>query len=296
MTVLSENWKIEKDHYIRKIRKKYYRFRLKRLMPCDLIYDKDMLEKTLQTKELIIQPRYGGLGDHLQYSSLPELLRKQKGIKTLISNKSVYRNNGIRDFVWGNNPYIKFTGRKGWYINNPVEINFDTWDEYVQKLFELEGDGNPKIYYEPGSIAGIKGKTVVDFSFGPSGIANGYCERDFQSKLVGFIRDNIGDFVLVSYKQSVFSKELEEKILRELKPSCYCAGFIEELANVLYSAKERYLFYSGAASLSAALGLPSEVICNKRAEPHFKYKVNTYISLMKENCPYELSPKSYDPS
>lgn len=53
----------------------------------------------------IIYIDWGGLGDHLQFSTLPENFHKQ-GHKTYISNFSKYRRSDIKELVWGSNPYI----------------------------------------------------------------------------------------------------------------------------------------------------------------------------------------------
>jgi hypothetical protein len=246
------------------------------------IPDADILEKAEKEKQLVIQMVDGGLGDHLMYSSLPELLQTQKGIKTFISNKSIYRSKAIRDFVWGLNPYIEFTSENGWFLHQPLKHNFLTFDEYFQKLFNLKGDGSPKVYYNPRIIERLKGKTIVDVSFGPSGKVNRYYERDFHIRFIEYLKSNVNDFILITHRHSKTKNPLEKLVKKTFKPSCYSIFTIEELADVLYSAGKRFLMYSGTASLSAALGLPSIVLCNKKAVTNFQYKINKYIDLIED--------------
>jgi len=57
------------------------------------------------SKKIIISQPWGGLGDNLQYSTLPELFSK-KGYDVYISNNNKVRNNEIFDLIWKMNPYI----------------------------------------------------------------------------------------------------------------------------------------------------------------------------------------------
>ncbi len=281
MPILSEDYKMRPKHsWYSKLIRKYYKIRVNMTKPHSPVPDADILEKAEKEKQLVIQIPFGGLGDHLVYSSLPELLWTQKGIKTFISNKSIYRSKAIRDFVWGLNPYIEFTSNNGWFIHQPINYNFLTLDKYLQKLFNLQGNGCPKVYYKPHLIEQIKGKDVVDPSFGTSGKANGYYEKDFHKRFIEYLKSNVNEFILIAHRHSKTKNPLEELIERTFNPNCYSIFTIEELVDVLYSAGKRYLMYSGSASLSAATGLSSIVLCNRKAVPNFQYKNNNYISLI----------------
>ena len=282
MPILSEQYKMRPRHnWFSKIIRKYYKIRVNLTKPKNPIPDNKILEKVERDKQLIIQVPFGGLGDHLTYSSLPELLWKQKGIKTLISNESIFRSKAIRDFVWVLNPYIDFTDKKGWFIHRPLVHEYSTLDEYFQNLLDLQGNGHPKIYYEPRIIEMIKGKTIIDPSFGPSGKANGYYEADFLKKFIDYLKNNIDEFVLVIHKHDKMKNKLEEQIKKMFNVTYYEVKTIENLADVLYSAEKRYLLYSGTSSLSAAMNLPSIVLCNRKAVPTFQYKTNNYVDLMR---------------
>jgi len=284
MPIISENWKMRPKHnWYSKIIRKYYKIRVSLTKSHNPIHDSDILEKAEQEKQLVIQIPFGGLGDHIAYSSLPELLWEQKGIKTFISDKSIFRSEPIRDFVWKLNPYIEFTGQKGWFIYKPLLLknNFLTIDKYLQNLFGLRGDGCPKVYYKPNPICELKGKTIVDPSFGPTGKANGYYEPDFHKRFTAFVENNIGDFILIAHKETHIKNPLETEITRLLKPQCYEIGTLEELADALFSAKSRYLLHSGAASLSVALNLQSNILNYLKPSSYtsYKYTVNNYINL-----------------
>ncbi|KPL22265.1 MAG: hypothetical protein AMJ75_08390 [Phycisphaerae bacterium SM1_79] len=268
-----------KHSWYSKLVRKCHKIRVNLTKPLHPILDSEIGEKVEEEKRLVIQVPFGGLGDHLMYSSLPELLWKQKGIKTFISDKSIFRSRAIRDFVWGLNPYVTFTDEKGWWMYKPLDDFAATFDEYLQRLFHLDGQGGPKVYYEPRIVEDVRGKNVIDPSFGPSGRANGYYEAEFRKRLIKYIESSGEDFILVRHSETSIKGDLERCIERTFRPICYDVGTIEELADVLFSAKQRYLLFSGAASLSAAMGLRSIVVCYWKAVPKFQYAVNTYIEL-----------------
>lgn len=252
------------------------------IMPFNPILDSEITEKVEKEKRLMIQVACGGLGDHLIYSSLPELLWEQRGIKTFVSNKSILRSKAICDFVWRLNPYVTFTDEKGWFTYKAVENNFPTVDGYLQHLFNLHGDGFPKVYYQPSLIEQIEGKTIVDPSCGAAGKANGYFDTDFYRRFIEYLKSHVGEFVLITHLHSGTKNDLQELIRKEFKPECYSVSTIEEFSDVLYSAKERYLLHSGGASLAAALRLESNILNYIKPSTYdsFKYYVNNYIDLI----------------
>ena len=56
--------------------------------------------------DVFLKAFHGGLGDSLQFSTLPEEFAKQKGRKTYIVPDAPFRNQEIYDLVWGKNPYV----------------------------------------------------------------------------------------------------------------------------------------------------------------------------------------------
>jgi len=283
MPVISEHWKMRPKHnWYSKLIRKYYKLRVGLTKPRNPIPDSHIFEKAEKERRLVIQVPFGGLGDHLAYSSLPELLWNQKGINAFISNKSVYRSKAIRDFVWGLNPYVTFTNEKGWFIYKPSEHACSTIDEYLQKLFKLKGDGCPKVYYKPNLIEQLREKTIVDPSCGAAGKANGYFEPDFYRRLIEYLRSNIRDFVLITHQHTGTKNQIEKLIKTELNPDCYNVTTIEGLADALFSANNRYLLHSGAASLTVSLNLQSNILNYIKPSTYnsFKYRINNYIDLM----------------
>lgn len=113
--------------------------------------------------KIIIEQPWGGLGDNLQFSSLPEV-GKQLGIEVWISNRNKYRNNEIKELVWDRNPYIAgFTDEPGninlkSYINSTGNI-ISNWEKI---LFGIVYNHKPKIYYNPNYFNELSNFILID--------------------------------------------------------------------------------------------------------------------------------------
>ena len=65
---------------------------------------------------------HGGLGDALQFSTLPEEFSKQQGRRTYILEDAPFRNSGIYDLVWGQNPFVLGKRKGKWSAGDLPEI------------------------------------------------------------------------------------------------------------------------------------------------------------------------------
>ena len=117
--------------------------------------------------DVILSAYHGGLGDHLQFSTLPEEFLKQQGRETYIWSQAPFRNPEVFDFVWGTNPYIKGIKDGQWNAGDTPEIPFSNvsgtnimnWE----KLHGLEPKNRlPKIYHTPEKIEGYSDVFLVD--------------------------------------------------------------------------------------------------------------------------------------
>ena len=72
--------------------------------------------------DVLIKAYHGGLGDCLQFSTLPEQFSKQQGRNTYVLDESNFRNKEIYDLVWGCNPYIKGVKSGHWNAGDIPEI------------------------------------------------------------------------------------------------------------------------------------------------------------------------------
>jgi hypothetical protein len=114
----------------------------------------------MEIPKLIIGTEYIGLGDHLQFSTIPELAR-EFGVQAYVSTQNVYRNPEIKKLVWDLNPFIKWTDEApniGPY--SPAVRNIIA--DWEIKLFNVQRNRIPKIYYTPKFAKYAAGKIVID--------------------------------------------------------------------------------------------------------------------------------------
>jgi hypothetical protein len=118
-------------------------------------------------KKILWQP-WGGLGDNLQFSTLPEKF-SQLGYEVYISNKNAYRNSEIIDLVWKLNPYVKGISNEQFNIGDTStyrRIHSGKSIIYNQEACHgIEPENEiPKIYYKPKKINEFKDVVFVDLS------------------------------------------------------------------------------------------------------------------------------------
>jgi hypothetical protein len=135
---------------------------------------------------------WGGLGDNLAFSTLPELFA-DTDVDVYLSSKCMVRNNGITDLVWKPNPYLKgvidpaeFTmsmaNEKGLVLAHGFEFDFDEqyktgwngtiinkWEEIASTIMLQKPmrsvSGLPAVYYKACESSKVDGDYIVlDFS------------------------------------------------------------------------------------------------------------------------------------
>jgi len=116
--------------------------------------------------KVLYQP-WGGLGDNLQYSTLPRRFA-ELGIDFFISNKNTYRNREIYELVWGLNPYVKGISSENF---NSGDITFNIVDTNKSIIYNQEYSHGlepineiPEIYYKPNYIDIVKDIILVDWN------------------------------------------------------------------------------------------------------------------------------------
>ena len=81
--------------------------------------------------DVYLKAWHGGLGDALQFSTLPEEFGKQQGRKTYIVADAPFRNEGIYDLVWDKNPYV--LGKK---FGNGMQVTYQVF--LIEKMVFLK--------------------------------------------------------------------------------------------------------------------------------------------------------------
>jgi len=120
--------------------------------------------------DVILGAWHGGLGDQLQFSTLPEEFYKQQGRETYLMDGATFRNKEIYDLVWGCNPYVK--GVKEGERNagdlpemDVSECKTGNWISNWELLHGLTPTNiRPKIYYQPKKMEEFYGSILVDLS------------------------------------------------------------------------------------------------------------------------------------
>ena len=114
---------------------------------------------------------HGGLGDSLQFSTLPEQFYKQQGRETFVADGCTFRNEEIYDLVWGCNPYVRGVQegpRNAGDIPEITVTNPNGYESCITNWEYLHGltpvSKYPKIYYEPKKLPGMEEIILVDLS------------------------------------------------------------------------------------------------------------------------------------
>lgn len=204
-------------------------------------------------KVFLGQP-WGGLGDNLQFSTLPRLYA-ERGDEFYLSSDNAYRNDEIYEFCWGNNPYVKGIAdvppNIGACMPWPPEKTIDNIISVSEFRHGFTPVGRyPEIYYTPKLLSEYQDKTIVDLSAHTllqNGVASYYDVEKLFSKIRNLIPD---DAILVTFKHSSiysFSGDFAFES-NQIK-----IDTIYQYADIIHSAKEYYCLYSGSNALSAAI-------------------------------------------
>lgn len=250
------------------------------------IFWRNRMRKLREKREpFVLQADYGGLGDHLAFSGLPELLEKKWGVKFQLSLSSPFRNEEIKNIVWGNNPYVKFVDKPGMSLSCPRIDKYKNYNDAFADVFGADKETkNIKIYYAPKKVSIDENDILCDLTFGPAGEHNGYTDKIFIESVVNYLRKNFSEkrLVVLLPKAGYVDMSIVNAVKKsDLKYRLQPVENIHHLADLLFSYQTRILLYSGAASLAAALDLPAIVLCNKLANPYFQYSFNEYVGLVK---------------
>ena len=209
--------------------------------------------------DVYLKAWHGGLGDALQFSTLPEEFSKQQKRKTYIVADAPFRNEGIYDLVWEKNPFVHGKKFGDWNAGDLPSI------PYRQDGFlDENGTGNmipnwekfhglkptnkyPKVYYEPEKEKDVKDLIIVDFT---STTVND--NKEEVVKCLNQIRNEYPDrkFVSVSFADIVPTRDLSDDIKFD--------GYIEvenifRYCDLISSVYGYVSLHSGGTHLSSAL-------------------------------------------
>lgn len=112
---------------------------------------------------MIHQP-WGGVGDNLQFSTLPELCFLN-GEQCFLAKDNAYRNKNIEEFIWNTNPYItrQYSDTDSFRMASHVFLENRNIIECIEHASGFAITNHfPKIYYTPKILEEFKNKILVD--------------------------------------------------------------------------------------------------------------------------------------
>jgi hypothetical protein len=182
----------------------------------------------------------GGLGDWLQYSTIPELC-SQNGIECFVWWGAPFRNEQTRD-LFLKNPYL--IGMSN-FDPNAGSLIYKGWDSELDNIIKIQEKNHgfepqndlPIIYYKPKFHREFMGKTLIDFN--SIATNNMYDDVKVQSYL-----DSLDNNKVILLNNTKY--KLNGKI------NLFTSD-IYHYTDVLYSCDKFVGFHSGGASLVGAI-------------------------------------------
>jgi len=229
--------------------------------------------------EMVLLLKWGGLGDSLAFSTLPELCYKNNMDFYLSSqSKNIFRNNEIFDLVWKHNPYFKGFSDKApnagnIHISNSGRKNDN--DSIVQCFetiyFKESVNKYPRIYYDFKYIEKYKNYTIVDLT--SITLIDEY--KNVIDDVINILNNILpDDYYLINFN-NINTNSFNIKNIKKTKNDPIFINNIYEYCDLINSCVKSIFFNSGANSLSSA-------IKQDKTKPEintisFKRYYNTYI-------------------
>jgi hypothetical protein len=204
----------------------------------------------------ILYVNWGGLGDHLAFSTLPEIFTNL-GYDFYINEKSSFRSQEIYDLVWGTNPYVKgLTSENAncghipnWGVNIPVEFDKSlSIHSNIEKIYGINPTNNfPKLYYKPNNLKEYNDYVLIDLN--ASSVADHSHDINVILNHIDFLKDEKLICVLPesSYGRTVVDLSHIENIKKITTSNIF------NYVDLIYSCKKFVSLWSGGAHLSVSI-------------------------------------------
>ena len=116
--------------------------------------------------EIGIKAYFGGLGDSLQFSTLPRRF-SELGHEVYLVDDAPFRGTETKQLVWDNNPYILGQKNIDWKLGDtPGTVYENKFDSFIKNWEHIHGlipiNDFPEIYYKPLWVDNIEG--IIDIS------------------------------------------------------------------------------------------------------------------------------------
>lgn len=202
---------------------------------------------------VVIEQTWGGLGDNLALSTLPQSFSKV-GINCYISSNNVTRNNEIRDLVWSDNPFVLgVLNEETNYGQRLIESKMETTSHhmpYFSRIEETQGlydfSDSPLVYKKPRLIQSLVGKVLIDISSTSVAHKPDVIKR-YVEQTINCYKYNIRDVVQIKFLNYLPKNNL---VFNDI-PVIECIDLLEYWS-VLYSISTLITVHSGVQTLSIA--------------------------------------------
>lgn len=203
--------------------------------------------------KIIISQPWGGLGDNLQFSTLPKLY-SEMGHDVYISSRNTYRNLEIYDLVWKLNPYVK-----GVIDEEPnageckgYQIGEDT--QFIKNIERMHGFYNspnkyPIIYYKPKLIESMTATVIYDMTSISSAYSDDFILERFTAVFA--------QYPVCTVKKIVF-KNIHNRTTPDFNTESIEINSIFDYCDLIYSCKAFICLYSGCSVLASAIKQESQ--------------------------------------
>jgi hypothetical protein len=207
---------------------------------------------------VILNPGWPGLGDALQFSTLPEQFWVQKRKPTFLHEDYSPSNPQISSLVWLSNPYIAGVSDKSANAGHVIEYsnptgNFISNWEYLHGLSPVNLE--PKIYVQTTPLVGDN-LTVIDLnSSAVTKTKYAHNPRRVAAYLEKLASENPSDKFLsvVFSSREVVQNLVQESIFLGKGFETVIMSSIFDYVNLIRSAKQFIGLHSGGVALAAAI-------------------------------------------
>lgn len=246
--------------------------------------------------DIIISQPWGGLGDNLAFSTLPELFHK-KGHKVYISKDNAVRNQEIYDLVWKLNPYI--SGVSDLPQNSGACQNHNwpdlTENEYMIHRIEIahglpKSNFFPKIYYQPKMLNEYNNDILIDLS-GTSSVYALHKYIEYIDYFVPLIQNQQDKIIKIITFEKINILEMFNEVYKYLQTKITNIGFLQiqnlfHYCDVLKNCDTIIIVNSGVNSLVSAIkqnDLKPNVLCYNPWKGYTPQQIKGYYNYKNVN-------------
>ncbi len=225
-------------------------------------------------EKLILDIKFGGLGDHLFYSHIPHIAKETGAYtKVYISNLSEFRSPEYRRLIWEKNPFVDgFTDEPGTpfirdiseFEKDPVHYNILDTLMYMLGLDDGKRFHDPELYYEPRPRTDVADADLYD----PNYVSN---VGEFSPADLARCMQKLG--LTANAQMALRERSIPLPIGRIVT-----SNSLEDFFDIVHSCKTLCCLTSGTATLAAALGKPAVAFYGTGQSRRFHHsKLHRYV-------------------